>query len=157
MYADFSFAKMLRHADDGVAITRPEGSPAEEHMRKALEGYVANIGVEDPVYAETYFAAPRDLSDPFGTKPMTVGRSGPDTLKALQQLLDVPFIPLKAEITAPVSLSLTNQAAVPFKLWAVVDGRNLTIDIVDVMTFDEDGKIRDIWAFWGIDNVTYLD
>jgi steroid delta-isomerase len=157
MYTDFSFSKMLRHTDTGEPINRPAGSPTEEHMRKALEAYVANIGTDDPAFAETYFPERRELADPFGTKPMILDNNDPDMLNALGQLLDVPFTPIKAEMTAPVSLSFTNRAAVPFKLWAEVDGRQLTIDIVDLMTFDEDGKIADIWAFWGLNNVTYLD
>jgi steroid delta-isomerase len=156
MYTDFSFGKMFRHVDTGEAINRPTSSPTEAHMREALEGYVANIGVEDPEYAKTYFSSPRELSDPFGTKPMIIGDSASDALGQIGQLLDVPFTPVKAELTAPVSLSLGNKAAVPFRLWAEVDGRKLTIDIVDVMTFDNEGKICEILAFWGLDNVTFL-
>jgi steroid delta-isomerase len=157
MYTDFSFGMLLRHHDGVAAITRPAGFPTEEHMRKALEGYIANLNAPDPDYAETYLAAPRTIEDPFGIEPVSLSGTGQEQRDAMSQLIDVPFRPLKAEITAPVSLSLGNKAALPFKLWAEVDGRTLTIDIVNVFTFDEDGRICDQWAFWGVDNVTYLD
>jgi steroid delta-isomerase len=159
MYTDFSFGKLLRHHDSAEAITRPAGSPTEEHMRAVCEGYIANLNAPDPAYAENYFAVPRSVEDPLGTKPITLqgGVGGQDQLDAMDELLDVPFTPLRAEQTAPVSLSLGNKAALPFKLWAEVDGRTLTIDIVDVFTFDEDGRICDQWAFWGVENVTFLD
>jgi hypothetical protein len=38
-----------------------------------------------------------------------------------------------------------------------VDGRNISIDIVDVMTFDESGKTSDFMANWGMANVALLD
>ncbi|MEU9352413.1 hypothetical protein AB0D65_15695 [Streptomyces griseoloalbus] len=63
----------------------------------------------------------------------------------MKQLLDVPFTPKKAELTAPISFSLGNKAAMAFKLWAEVDGRNISIDIIEVMTFDESGRFATRW------------
>ncbi|PYY34430.1 hypothetical protein DEJ32_15070 [Curtobacterium sp. MCPF17_046] len=127
-------------------------------MRAAIEGYVAFVdgGAQDTEYADTYLAVPRVGEDPVGTAPMTIGGTGTELFDAMAQLQDVPFVPQKAQLTAPITFSLGNQAAFSFRLWANADGRDLTIDIIEVMSFDENGKIAHQMAYWGADNVTLL-
>jgi steroid delta-isomerase len=157
MYADFSFGKLLRHLDGIQSLTRPDGSPTEEHMRKAVEGYIANLNQPDPEYSDTYLALPRGGQDPVGTRPITLRGDTEDLMAEMGQLLDVPFTALKAEMTAPPTFSMSNKAAFSFRLWAEVDGRRLTIDIIEVVTFNADGKIGEQLAYWGPDNVTILN
>ncbi|MEV5758342.1 hypothetical protein AB0L61_16425 [Streptomyces tendae] len=157
MTTDFSFGKLMRHLTAGTELPRPAGLPTEEHMRKAIEGYIDNITNPDPDYAAKYLAVPRTGEDPVGAKPITLRGSVQDQLDEMKQLLDVPFTPKRAELTAPISFSLGNQAAMAFTLWAEVDGHNISIDIIEVMTFDEAGKICDQMAYWGVENVTVLD
>lgn len=157
MATDFSFGKLMRHLTSGAALPRPAGLPTEEHMRNAVQGYIDNLNKPDPNYAAKYLAVPRTGQDPVGTKPMTYRGGGRDVLDEMKQLLDVPFTPKRAELTAPISFSLGNTAAMAFKLWAEVDGHNISIDIIEVMTFDESGKICDQMAYWGVENVTVLD
>jgi steroid delta-isomerase len=155
--ADFSFSKLMRHLDEGTLPVRSASSPTEKHMREVMEAYVANIGKDSPEFAANHLAANLAGEDP-------VGASGPHPhdgvetfAQVIERLLDVPFTPKKAELISPVSFSLENKAAMAFKFWAEVDGRNITIDIIDVMTFDASGKICDIRAYWGVENVTVLD
>ncbi len=157
MATEFSFGKLLPHLTSGTPLDRPANLPTEEHMRKAIEGYIDNITNPDPDYAAKYLAVPRTIQDPVGTKPITLRGNGEESLDEMKQLLDVPFTPKRAELTAPISFSLGNTAAMAFKLWAEVDGRDLSIDIIEVMTFDESGKICDQMAYWGVENVTVLD
>ncbi|MEW1835976.1 hypothetical protein [Microbacterium sp. NPDC079995] len=156
MYADFSFARMIRHLENGAPLTRPDGVPSEEHMRHVLEAYVASIGRSDTSFADDHFASQRVFADPVGTQPMTLG-DGIESAAVVAQLIDMPTELTRAELNGPVSVSLGNQAAVPFKLWLNLDGRDATIDIVDVMTFDGDGRITDVQAYWGVENVTFLN
>jgi steroid Delta-isomerase len=46
--------------------------------------------------------------------------------------------------------ALGNEAAF---LWRLTIG-GMTIEIISVMTFDEDGKIASMKAYWGPDNIT---
>jgi steroid delta-isomerase len=156
VYTDFSFGRLLRHLDGVEPLTRLARFPTEEHMRKVIEGYVANLNQFDPGYVESYLAVPRRGEDPVGTRPITITGEGDDVMSEMSQLLDVPFRPLKAEMTAPPTFSMGDKAAFSFRLWAEVDGRDLTIDIIEVVTFDEDGKIAEQLAYWGADNVTLL-
>jgi len=157
MATEFSFGKLMSHLTLGAELNRPANLPTEEHMRKAIQGYVDNIANPDPDYAAKYLALPRTLEDPVGTKPMALRGSAQDQLDAMKQLIDVSFTPKRAELTAPISFSLGNKAAMAFKIWAEVDGRDISIDIIEVMTFDESGKICDQMAYWGVENVTVLD
>lgn len=157
MATEFSFGTLMRHLTSGTELSRPANLPTEEHMRKAIHGYIDNITNPDPDYAAKYLAVPRTGEDPVGTKPITLRGNGQDSLDEMTQLLDVPFTPKTAELTAPISFSLGNKAAMAFKLWAEVDGRDISIDIIEVMTFDESGKICDQMAYWGVENVTVLD
>lgn len=60
-------------------------------------------------------------------------------------------------MTSNPTFSLGNKGAMSFRLWAEVDGRNLIIDIIEVMEFNEDGKVIEQLAYWGADNVTLMD
>jgi steroid delta-isomerase len=157
MSTNFSFSTMLRHLDAGTNLDRPASAPTETHMRSVLEAYVANIGVNDPDFSARYMATDLTGEDPVGAMNESSGSGGGPIAEVMAGLIDVPFTPHRAELTGPVRFTLGNKAAVPFKLWAQVDGRNISIDIIDVMTFDEDGKICDFRAYWGMDNVTVLD
>ncbi|WP_053637144.1 hypothetical protein [Streptomyces sp. XY152] len=154
---EFSFGKLMQHLNAGTALPQPAGLPTEEHMRKAVQGYIDNLNNPDPDYAATYLAVPRSGEDPVGTKPFTIRGSWEDLLNEMKDLIDVSFTPRRAELTAPISFSLGNKAAMAFKLWAEVDGHNISIDIVEVMAFDESGKICEQMAYWGVENVTVLD
>jgi len=157
MYTEFSFGKLLRHLDGVEPLVRPADSPTEEHMRTLLKGHVSALG--QPEFADfvrAHLALPRTGEDPVGTKPMVITGDSEDPLGELGQLLDVPFTPIRAEMTAPPTFSFGNKAAMSFRLWARVDGRDLTIDIIEVVTFDLEGHIVEQLAYWGADNVTIL-
>ncbi|MEV5516276.1 hypothetical protein AB0L50_25750 [Streptomyces flaveolus] len=157
MTTEFSFGKLMQHLTSGTDLSRPAGLPTEEHMRKAVQGYIDNLNNPDPDYAAQYLAVPRTGEDPVGTKPVTISGSWDDVMDQMKDLVDVPFTPKRAELTAPISFSLGNKAAMAFTLWAEVDGRNISIDIIEVMMFDASGKVCDQTAYWGVENVTVLD
>jgi steroid delta-isomerase len=157
MTTKFSFSSLLRHIGESTSLPRLASSPTEAHMREVMEAYVANIGKGDSGFEEKYLAESCTGADPVGSEPLD-NRGAPETMaQAVSRLIDISFIPQKAELISPVSFSLENKAAMAFKFWAEVGGRNITIDIIDVMTFDALGKICDIRAYWGFENVTVLD
>ena len=52
--------------------------------------------------------------------------------------------------------ALGNEAAFYWALTVEIGGNRLRIEIISTMTFDEDGKIASMKAYWGQDNVTQL-
>jgi steroid delta-isomerase len=132
----------------------PTGTPTPEHMRKAMQSYIDIINKNYHEGTLNLFADNYTLEDPFGTKAVTI--SSENREKDLEDK-DVKFIPKKAELIAPISTTYGNQAAMAFKLWMDVGGQEVTIDIIDVMTFDESGKIIKVVAHWSRDNVSLIN
>lgn len=157
MTADFSFSTLMRHLDAGTSPTVPAGIPSQEHMRAVMESYIENINNPHPEFRARHIAETGTGEDPVGSRPSDTAEGVQHFAQALERLIDVPFTPKKAELISPISFSLGNKAAMAFKFWAEVDSRNVSIDIIDVMTFDETGKICNIMAYWGVENVTLLD
>ena len=50
--------------------------------------------------------------------------------------------------TGPVVTTAGTEAAMPFTLRLSVGDGEVTIDVIDVMEFDSEGKIRRLRAFW---------
>lgn len=132
----------------------PTGTPAPEHMKKAMQSYIDMINKNYHEGTLNLFADNYTLEDPFGTKALTIsnGFSAEDFEDE-----EVQFTPKKAELISPISTSYGNQAAMAFKLWMDVGGQEVTIDIVDVMKFDESGKIIEVVAHWGKNNVSLVE
>lgn len=150
----FTWSKLMAAlAHEGAASELTSGGPSEEHMKDVMERYVANINNPEPDFYSTAFADPYTIEDPIGTGLLNISRGS----ILDHDLFDVPFTPKKAELIAPVRTTFANSAAMAFKFWAEVDGRDITIDIIDVMTFDADGKIVHIDAHWGMNNIRLVD
>ncbi|ELT9027995.1 hypothetical protein SAV10_003727 [Salmonella enterica] len=156
MNSNFSFSALLQHLEAGTSAW-PAIFPDQNHMDMVMRAYIENINNPDPEFYSKYVAENLTGEDPVGSMSSDSDNYVPDFAQSLKQLIDVPFTPKKAEIIAPIRFSLKNEAAMAFKFWAEIDGRNISIDIIDVMTFDETGKICNIKAYWGVDNVTLLD
>ena len=132
----------------------PTGTPTPEQMRKAMQSYIDIINQNYHEGTRNLFADQYTLEDPFGTKAVTI--SNENRGESLEDK-EVRFTPKKAELISPISIAYGNQAAMAFKLWMDVGGQEVTIDIVDVMTFDESGKIIEVAAHWGRDNVSLIN
>jgi len=52
--------------------------------------------------------------------------------------------------------ALGNEAAFHWTLTLDFGGSGMRIDIISTMTFDEDGQIASMKAYWSQDNVTQL-
>jgi len=50
--------------------------------------------------------------------------------------------------TGPVRTTAGNEAVMPFRLILKLDGADKEVDVIDVMTFDDRGKIKSLRAFW---------
>lgn len=59
----------------------------------------------------------------------------------------------RARQTGPVSASHAGSGAVPFCVDLQMDGRACSIQVIDVMEFDEQGLICSMKAYWGEANL----
>lgn len=126
--------------------------PSEEHMRQVMQSHIDAINHKG--VGATYSSDFKG-EDPVGTAPITTG--GGDMINELKEIFDVPFTPQRAELISPISTSFGNAAAMAFKLYVDVNGQNISIDIIDVFEFNEQGEVTDQKAYWGKENVTLLD
>lgn len=131
--------------DDGIT---------ETYMRTVMQNHIDMINKETAVSTSLYYADDIVVEDPYGATRFK-GKEG--QRQGFRQMADVSFIPQKAELVAPISTSYGNKAAMAFKLYAQIDGHDVTIDIIETMTFNDAGDITERIAYWGKENVTLLD
>lgn len=55
--------------------------------------------------------------------------------------------------TGPICTTGRNEAAMPFRLQLTLRNKVHEIDVIDVMVFDDDGKITSLRAFWNPDEM----
>ena len=144
----FSLVRLVESRAAGTQYSGAGASgPSPVHMRAVLESYIRNLNDFDPTFFATAFAENYTYQDPVGA-----GTLAPHEMSAR---FHSDFFSIRgAELSSPISTSFGRSAAMAFRVFATVEGRDVTLDIVDVVTFDDSGKIVDVQAFWGADNIT---
>lgn len=114
---------------------------SSERIREVVEAYVCLVGSGTADEIVALYAPDATVEDPVGSQV----RTGPDqirefyaTLEGLEQRTGL----VQARIVA-------GQAAFLFEIATVADGVTYTLAPIDVMTFDDDGLITSMRAFWG--------
>ena len=122
----------------------PSADPAET-VNRYFE-LVGKQGVADDITA--LYAADATIEDPIGSD-LRQGREGVhefysafDTMAKDTELLTIRVI--------------GNQAAFLWRLTLKMDGGGTVIEPISVMTFDDDGKIKSMRAFWSPSDVKPL-
>ena len=63
---------------------------------------------------------------------------------------------MELRVTGPIR-AVDRFAAVPFQAVSVVGGSKVAVDIIDVFTFDDDGLIADMRAYWNSSEIRPVD
>lgn len=116
-------------------------------MKKALQEYVEAFNAGDLKRLMSLFADEARVEDPVGQLPK-IGRQEVEAF--YRQSLSGGS---KLELLASPRGSFSNAASITFAVHAQMDGRSIRIDVTDVMTFDTNGKIITMQAFWGPDDM----
>jgi steroid Delta-isomerase len=120
-----------------------------EQMRVAFERYAALLTAHDADGIADLYAADATVEDPAGGPPL-VGRAAILALYRAAIERAQPTVVL----TGPVRVLADGHAgAAPLQSRSTRDGRAVTIDIIDVFTFDDAGAITSMRAYWGPANV----
>lgn len=96
------------------------------------------------------FAAEATVEDPVGSKV----RSGAENLQKFYT--GAMSMNCKITPTGPARI-VENEAAFPFHGVVQLPDKTMEFDCIDVMTFNEDGKILTMRAFWGPGNTSYTE
>lgn len=117
--------------------------PTIEHMRDVVSRYTTAHTAGDVDAVAALFADDAVLADPVD-QPEHVGR---DAVRAFfagtHDMLDA----MDLHATGPVR-AVGNWAAVPLEAVTTMGDTRLAVDIIDVFTFDDDGLIADMRAYW---------
>ncbi len=121
-----------------------------DQIRAAFEQYVALLTARDADGIAALYAEDATVEDPAGSEPL-VGR---EAIRNFYRAAIARVQPTVA-LTGPVRILADGRAgAAPLQSRGVRDGRTVTLDIIDVFTFDDDGRVTSMRAYWGPENVT---
>ena len=126
--------------------------PTPEHMRDAVLAYFASFATADVNRIVALFAENAVVEDPIGGARMEgqaairgFFQGGFDYVGGGYQFVPEGNVRIAANHAACAAIAICDKADPPFRL-----------ETLDVMTFDDAGKIVEMKAYWGPFNMTSL-
>ena len=114
--------------------------PSADEIRNVMERYVQLMCDSDADAIMELYADDATVEDPVGGQVLQ-GR------EALHGFYAGASPNLQVELTGPVRVA-GKECAAPMLAELTMNEQKLYIDVIDVMTFNEDGKITGMRAFW---------
>ena len=111
-----------------------------EKIREVIEQYVARVATGTTEQVLELYAEGATVEDPVGTEVLTTRDAIREFYSGLEGL-EQPGEVLSARIAG-------GQAAFMFELRTKAGEQTYTLAPIDVMTFDDDGKITTMKAYW---------
>lgn len=125
--------------------------PTADEMRATMMRYLESVTARDAEAVVALFADNVSVEDPVGGDSGThvTGRAAVLTFfrKGFERSKPTP------KLTGAIRTTLGNEAAMSFTLQLELDGRLHEVDVTDVITFDDQGKIARLRAFWNPDEI----
>ena len=112
-------------------------------IRATIDRYTASFAARDRAGLLACFTEEAWIEDPVGT-PRREGHAG---IGAFFDETSGMADSIELRRTGPVRV-VAGEAAFPMQARPVIGGATFCVDIIDVMTFDDDGKITTMRAFW---------
>jgi steroid Delta-isomerase len=120
--------------------------PTTDQMRAAVHGYVAAFAAGDAEAAVALFAEDATVEDPIGT-PI---KRGHDEIRAFYQFS--MSTGAKLELLGEPRCA-ADYVAFPFAVKLHFNGVDQAIEVIDTFRINEDGKITEMRAYWGPENM----
>ena len=122
--------------------------PTPAHMRDVLTRYLDAVGRRDVEAVVTLFAEDVSVEDPVDGPRGThvVGRENVRRFFARGFAASRPT----PRLTGPIRTTAGNRAAMAFVLELDLAGSRSVLDVIDVVTFGDDGLITELRAFWNL-------
>ena len=112
-------------------------------IRSAVDAYCAAFTNGDRDAYVALFAADAWIEDPVGT-PRHEGHAG---IGGFFEQMSAMADSIELRRTGPVRIA-AGEAAWPLQARPNIGGATMCVDIIDVMSFDDTGKITTMRAFW---------
>jgi steroid Delta-isomerase len=120
--------------------------PSPEDNAKTVNSYLELVAKARPDDIAELYADDATVEDPVGGE-VHIGRQA---IRGFYGAIEN----VKAQTELFTLRALGNEAAFHWTLSIDFGDNGMRIDIISTMTFDDDGKIASMKAFWGQDNVT---
>lgn len=119
---------------------------SKERIREVVEQYLALVASGTAAEIVALYAEDATVEDPVGADPLTTREAIRAFYSGLEGL---------ARRTRLLTLRTAGgEAAFHFEMVTTVGDTSYTLAPLEVMTFDDDGKITSMRAWWGDDDMT---
>ena len=126
--------------------------PSKEDIISTVEAYAAAQTSGDVDAVVALFAPDAVVADPVH-EPAHVGREAIHTFfSGTRDMVDSMVL----EVTGPIR-AVDRYAAVPLRAVSHIGGSRVAVDSVDVFTFEDNGLIGDMKAYWDPAGITPVD
>lgn len=118
--------------------------PTEEHMKSALQQYIDGFKARDAEKIIALFADDATIEDPVGSGKIVSGKAA-----ITEMYRGGVNVVTDMKLSAPIRGSHSNAAAMAFDFEMEFGGNKVRTSAIDVMEFNDDGKIVRMRAYWG--------
>ena len=116
---------------------------SEQTQKQAMQAYIDRYNADDLEGVVGLYADDATVEDPVGT-PVKAGKA------AIRDFYKYAMTTgARLSLAAPIRGSHGKAAAMAFDVKLNYQGASMTIRVIDVMTFDEQGKFTSMKAYWG--------
>jgi len=122
---------------------------SDEQMIASVEAYIENFNKGDFQAIAGLYAADATVEDPIGT-PV---KDGNDAIRDFYE--GAVQTGSQLALAGPVRVA-GKEVAFAFVVSVDTPDAKMTIDVIDTMAFDDDGKISKMRAYWGEKNVSVI-
>jgi len=120
--------------------------PTVEHMQAMVNRYLQALNQSDLEAVVALYATDATVEDPVGSVPLV----GIDAIRAFY----AGAVAMQLELVLEGEIRIVgNEAAFPFSVSFVHEGRRTTIRPIDLMRFNEAGQIVSMRAYFGASNI----
>ena len=117
---------------------------SEKKMKEGMQAYIDTFNRSDAAGIADLYSDDATVEDPVGS-PVKSGK------KAIAEFYQMAVqTGAKLKLAAPIRGSHGNSAAMAFDVELNMPGAGrMVIQVIDVMTFNDEGKFTSMRAFWG--------
>jgi steroid delta-isomerase len=119
----------------------------EQRMKQTLQAYIDAFNRSDAAAIADLYADDATVEDPVGKPPM----AGKPAIAAFYDM--AVKTGAKLALAAPIRASQGREAAMAFDVQLQMPQGPALIRVIDVMRFNDDGKVASMRAFWGMSDM----
>ncbi|MDD3765401.1 MAG: nuclear transport factor 2 family protein [Nevskiales bacterium] len=123
----------------------------EATMKAAMQAYIDGFNRADAAGIADLYADDATVEDPVGSPP----KKGKQEIAAFYEMAVATGA--KLALAAPIRASHGDSAAMAFDVQLNMPEGRAVIRVIDVMTFDDQGRFTSMRAYWGKSDMQVLE